>query len=400
MTPGITDGVELVDPRCEGLDGGLPDDAMCSRVFEKSLDMKHQSRSSLGPGGMAEQGGKRIRLALGVGKGAKASKYAELPENEVGSYALPAKPTCTDYVMHPVRGFRQFAQLLISNFGGSFVGMIVCNYLGVKGLLLSIMGLVRLSYCKKTLGVDGAQCQTIGAIASTPWAIKGALGVISDAYPLFGYHKASYIICTAVMGSTAYFLLASLPAGSPMTAALLLFLANLQISTADLLCEGKYASLMQVTYYRLLTYSLVLKYLTLGTKISHEQAKPKTGSAMVSLVWGCFQMGSLIAACLVGPVADKYNPQACSLLLALLLALLLFTFLLADKYNPQVLFWVCLPLAASIIYPTSRGWLQDERVSPELRYSVYLLNWYKITCFTGTNVPDLPRVAPRRPRVT
>jgi MFS family permease len=109
---------------------------------------------------------------------------------------------------------------------------------------------------------------------------------------------------------------------------------------------------------------------------------------MVSLVWGCFQMGSLIAACLVGPVADKYNPQARSLLLALLLALLLFTFLLADKYNPQVLFWVCLPLAASIIYPTSRGWLQDDRVSPELRYSVYLLNyWYKITCLLVQKYP-------------
>ena len=376
MTPGITDGVELVDPRCEGLDGGLPDDAMCSRVFEKSLDMKHQSRSSLGPGGIAEQGGKRIRLALGVGKGAKASKYAELPENEVGSYALPAKPTCTDYAMHPVRGFRQFAQLLISNFGGSFVGMIVCNYL-VKGLLQSILGLARLSYCKKTLGVDGAQCQTIGAIASTPWAIKGALGVISDAYPLFGYHKASYIICTAVMGSTAYFLLASLPAG-PLTAALLLFLANLQISTADLLCEGKYASLMQVTYYRLLTYSLVLKDPTLGTKISHEQAKPKTGSAMVSLVWGCFQMGSLIAACLVGPVADKYNPQAYPLLLALLLALLLFTFLLAHKYKTR--------FCSGCASPSQQASYTRLPSGGSKTSACHLSSGTQFTCFTGTKV--------------
>eukprot|EP00802_Teleaulax_amphioxeia_P010046 Tamp_10071.p1 GENE.Tamp_10071~~Tamp_10071.p1 ORF type:complete len:642 (+),score=101.05 Tamp_10071:129-1928(+) len=274
-------------------------------------------RTSHGPGGVAEQGGKRIRSALGVGS-AKGSKYAVLPENEQG-YALPAKPTVCDYAMHPFRGFRQFAQLLLANFGGKFVGMIVCNYLGVKGLLLSIMGLVRLSYCKKTLGVDGTQCQTIGAIASTPWAIKGALGVISDSYPLMGYHKASYIICTAVMGTLAYFCLAALPVGSPMTAAVLLFLANLQIATADLLCEGKYASLMQ--------------------------AKPKTGSAMVSLVWGCFQLGALIAACVVGPVADSFNPQ--------------------------VLFWVCIPLAAQIIYPTSRNWLADEKVPDDRRG----LNW-------------------------
>lgn len=55
------------------------------------------------------------------------------------------------------------------------------------------------------------------------------------------------------------------------------FLTNFEIATADLLCEGKYAEMMQ--------------------------AKPKTGSTIVSYVWGCFQIGSLIAATFVGPVA-------------------------------------------------------------------------------------------------
>ena len=237
MALDMPQGVELVDPREErALEGGASKSAATLKLPSSMMRTSH---------------------GRGVSKGGKDSKYAVLPESEHGNYSLPAKPTLCDYVMHPIRGFHQFAQLLISNFGGQFVGMIVCNYFGVKGLLLSIMGLVRLSYCKKSLGIDGSQCQTIGAIASTPWAIKGAIGVISDAYPLLGYHKRSYIICTAFMGSAAYFALAAFPVGSPMAAAMLLFCANLQIATADLLCEGKYASLMQ--------------------------AKPKTGSAMVSI---------------------------------------------------------------------------------------------------------------------
>jgi len=44
-----------------------------------------------------------------------------------------------DYAMHPIRGFRQFMQLLVSNFGGKFVGMIICNYLGVKVRILTYM---------------------------------------------------------------------------------------------------------------------------------------------------------------------------------------------------------------------------------------------------------------------
>ena len=78
----------------------------------------------------------------------------------------------------------------------------------VKGLLLGVTGGVRLSYCKKTLNVDGSQCQLMGAVAATPWAIKGAIGVLSDAYPLLGYHKASYIMVSSLIGSVAFALLA------------------------------------------------------------------------------------------------------------------------------------------------------------------------------------------------
>ncbi len=157
-------------------------------------------------------------------------------------------------------------------------------YILVKGVLNSTMGLVQLSYCKKTLEIDGTACQTMGAIASTPWAIKGAIGVVSDAYPLFGYHKSSYIIVAGILGTCAFGYLASVPIHAASIAAGMLFLTNFEVATADLLCEGKYAELMQ--------------------------AKPKTGSTMVSYVWGCFQIGSLIAALFVGPVAGIF-PSSC-----------------------------------------------------------------------------------------
>jgi len=62
----------------------------------------------------------------------------------------------------------------------------------------------------------------MSVISATPWAIKGAIGVISDAYPLFGYHKASYIIVVGVLGAVAFALLAALDITSATTAAILL----------------------------------------------------------------------------------------------------------------------------------------------------------------------------------
>jgi hypothetical protein len=61
-------------------------------------------------------------------------------------------------------------------------GQIGIMYVCVKGLLNSTLGLVRLSYCKKTLNIDGNACQTMSSIAMTPWSIKGVFGVISDSY--------------------------------------------------------------------------------------------------------------------------------------------------------------------------------------------------------------------------
>ena len=102
-------------------------------------------------------------------------RYDPVPDEvDQSGYAWPEAPSCSDYVLHPYRSMRDFFRRLVSEFGWKFTCMIGCNYFAVKGMLLSIMGLVRLSYCKKTLNIDGSQCQTLGAIASTPWAIKGA----------------------------------------------------------------------------------------------------------------------------------------------------------------------------------------------------------------------------------
>jgi hypothetical protein len=186
-----------------------------------------------------------------------------LPPN---SFSPPLHPFTLSLDVHSsvYRASKSFADRFLANFGWRFAIQLSIMYMVVKGILNSVVGLVQLSYCKKTLMIDGTACQTMGAIASTPWAIKGAIGVVSDAYPLFGYHKASYIMVAASLGTAAFAFLAAVPIHTAAIAAGALFLTNFEIATADLLCEGKYAELMQT--------------------------KPKTGSTMVSFVWGCFQV--------------------------------------------------------------------------------------------------------------
>ena len=129
---------------------------------------------------------------------------------EPEEYTLPENPTVQDYLLHPVRMCSDFSTRLQHNFGWRFAVQIGIMYVCVKGLLNSTMGLVKLSYCKKTLGIDGNACQTMSSIAMTPWSIKGIFGVVSDSYPLFGYHKKFYIIGAAFAGTAAFIGLAAL----------------------------------------------------------------------------------------------------------------------------------------------------------------------------------------------
>mmetsp|Transcript_28609 Transcript_28609/g.66872 ORF Transcript_28609/g.66872 Transcript_28609/m.66872 type:complete len:587 (-) Transcript_28609:74-1834(-) len=197
---------------------------------------------------------------------------------------------------------------LIGNFGWQFTLMMASAYFGVKGALYSFNGLAMLPYYKGK-GVSGTDYQLYSSIARAPFSMKALFGAVSDAVPFFGYHKASYIVFSSILGSLAYVVLGSFWV-SASTAALLFFAIGVELAVVDLLCEGKYAELMR--------------------------EKPETGAALVTWVWLTYHVGSFVAALLTGPIADS-------------------------SYGIQTVFWICLPLAAQVSIPVALGYLKDVR---------------------------------------
>jgi len=176
-------------------------------------------------------------------------------------------------------------------------------------------GSAQLPYFKKGLGVTGERYQSFGTVASTPWSMKAAIGLLSDTVPLFGYHKKYYIILVSIMGTLSLCVLGTIKLSAPL-AAFLLLLVNLQVATVDLLIEGKYAEKM----------------------VLH----PESGSDLVSLVWGLIHVGSFFGSIIAGPMADYFNP----------------------KY----IFLVCLPLAFQVIFPAFQNTgLDDPLLAPDRR---------------------------------
>lgn len=147
--------------------------------------------------------------------------------------------------------------------------------------------------------------------------MKAAIGLLSDAVPILGYHKRSYIVIVSVIGTIALAVLGflQLPARFASVAAFLLLVVNLQVATVDLLTEGKYAELMV--------------------------KRPDTGSDLVSYAWGLASVGNLLGSTVSG--------------------------IMADYVSARWIFVVSLPIAAHVIFPVLAGWFPEEKLSPENR---------------------------------
>lgn len=143
--------------------------------------------------------------------------------------------------------------------------------------------------------------------------MKAAIGLLSDAVPLFGFHKRSYIVMLSIVGSISLGLLWWMKLTSAMIflGAMLLLLFQLQVASVDLLTEGKYAELMV--------------------------EQPETGSDLVSFAWGLQSAGALFGS-LISAVVLKFSPDA------------------------KGMFLVSLPLAAQVIIPAVRGWFPERRL--------------------------------------
>jgi len=142
--------------------------------------------------------------------------------------------------------------------------------------------------------------QLFGGVISLPWAMKPLIGLVSDLFPIFGYHKGPYVILSAVLGGCACIAIGAVPQSliSVESVVLCLFAVQLQCATCDLLCEAKYAEKMR--------------------------EKPHAGPDLMSFVWGGLQASSLLAVVMVGRIMGRWGNHVPYLIAAVPSIIILF----------------------------------------------------------------------------
>lgn len=109
----------------------------------------------------------------------------------------PARPT-HPFTRAGVRGFALF-------FATSYF---------VQGLADLSSGLANqpvLYLLKEEMGLSAAQVGVFFALLGLGWTIKPLYGVLSDLFPLAGFHRKSYLLCMSALGTGSWLALSFLP---------------------------------------------------------------------------------------------------------------------------------------------------------------------------------------------
>lgn len=181
-----------------------------------------------------------------------------------------------------------FLSKLSEHFGCKLLVLLFASQHLLKGFAHALTAPAS-QYLLREYNVIGPRMQIFTGIAGLPMAMKPIFGLLSDYVPIRGFHKGPYILITSALGVWACAVLARMQHDSIGVEQIVvcLFLISIQVSTADLLTEAKYAEKMQ--------------------------AAPSQGPNLMSYVWFGIAGGGLIATLMVGSILEHFGPRACFL---------------------------------------------------------------------------------------
>ncbi|KAL4451496.1 hypothetical protein ABPG75_007158 [Micractinium tetrahymenae] len=154
----------------------------------------------------------------------------------------------------------------------------------VQGLLsLSRLGVF--VFLKDDLGLEPATVALITSAGYAPWMIKPIYGFLSDAVPIFGYRRCSYLAICGLLGFTAWALMATV-ANSPAAVVALLLMGSAATACTDVVADSVVVELVRRPGS------------TLGT-----------AGSLQSLCWASASAGGIASAYFSGSLVGDFGPR-------------------------------------------------------------------------------------------
>lgn len=164
-------------------------------------------------------------------------------------------------------------------------------------LVYLVQGLLRLSSLavftlfKDDLKMDPATVGLLTGVTAFPWLIKPLYGFLSDAVPIWGYRRRSYLILCGALGAASWVTVSLPTVVSAPVVLVALTAGSLSTACADVVAD-----------------SIVVEL---------SRGKPQsTAGSLQSLCWASVSVGSVISAYFSGSLVEAYGPRPVFLITA------------------------------------------------------------------------------------
>lgn len=182
-------------------------------------------------------------------------------------------------------GFYRWIVNLGNTIGWRFLIILSVVQHLLKGFVNSFSGM-SVSYIFALYNTPAPTVSIYRAVTQLPWSLKVLTGLCSDMLPIWGLHRAPYMIGSSILGTLAFLSIGIVPTAllPVQVVVVCLFMIQLQISTNDILTQAKYAEKIREF--------------------------PRFGPSILSFVWFGGDVGSLVAAVLSGAVISAFGAKS------------------------------------------------------------------------------------------
>ena len=187
----------------------------------------------------------------------------------------------------------------------SFEVAAICTVYFVQGAL-GIASLATAFFLKNELGLAPAESAALLGFTSTPWVIKPLYGFLSDAVPLFGYRRRSYLALAGLVGSASWATM-GVAAHTPTQACVALTLASLGTAVADVVVDSIVVERARDGGES----SDIASEASSNIKSGEDENSTDEGAAgaLQSLCWGSASLGSVASAYASGALLTVVPPR-------------------------------------------------------------------------------------------
>eukprot|EP00929_Paragymnodinium_shiwhaense_P121100 TRINITY_DN93218_c0_g1_i1.p1 TRINITY_DN93218_c0_g1~~TRINITY_DN93218_c0_g1_i1.p1 ORF type:complete len:556 (+),score=98.72 TRINITY_DN93218_c0_g1_i1:96-1763(+) len=194
-------------------------------------------------------------------------------------------PTGQVWSLSNPRHWKPWLEELSANFTTKLLWMLVVVQWILKGFVFTF-NIAALPWILRSYEVPGPRMQLYSSVVMLPWALKPVIGLLSDLFPVWGYHKMPYMIASTMAALVSYFAVGIWPKEALQVhlVVLALHMGMMQISCLDLLTEAVYSTRIR----------------------SH----PTLGPNLVTFVWTGITFGGFLATLVVGPILEYYGVRA------------------------------------------------------------------------------------------